>query len=262
MTDFWTSNFGGDNYKLTAHIEIPNQAPCTPPVSHDGIINVWRKAYLEESVMENGSGVFMGSYLGMPYIHYNGPFLSHGEMQYIKYAFDDCFIDFREGYGRELNTHYQRIIDDGYLDNYAHNYTYFDERATPVAAQLLYVDHLEEEPFDSILLGLTAGPISERHHTGNAYGSIYDVFGNQLDWRGIDHLPTQDVNLISNNTAAHELGHSLGFYSSDDKDTGHRSGPGIMWSYLAPTPRTENRMSYIWGDHVFVLRLSPAVIDN
>jgi len=266
MTDFWTSNFGGDNYTLTAQVQIPTGTPgqyvsCNK-VNHNGIINVWRKAYLEESVMENASGVFLGTYRGTQYTHYNGPFVSHGELQYIKNAFDDCFIEVREGYGRELNTHYQRIIDDYYLDNYAHNYTYFHQRATPVAAQLLYVDHLDYVPFDSILLGLTAAPNSERNHTGNAYGSIYDVFGNQLDWRGIDHIPTQDVNPISNNTAAHEIGHSLGFYSSDEKNTGHRSGPGIMWSYLAPTPSTENRMSYIWGDHVFVLRLSPAVIDN
>ncbi len=48
--------------------------------------------------------------------------------------------------------------------------------------------------------------------------------------------------------------------NSDLIKNGHKSGPGIMWSYDDCFLGYDTmKRSYFWGDHVFINRLAPTI---
>jgi len=284
-TEFHTSNFGGDNYILRACICIPIwdseeyewEWIFYPWISSGTTINVWRKIWVELAFMEeadrdpNVQGEYWASWQDpndpeqepVKYYHFNGPFSAYC-LEYIRNAFDDCFIEVGEGPGRDYDTEWVDTLGKLLLAWYAHVKTLFHIRGTPHCFQLLYVDHLIDPPEDWRFLerGVTPDP-NENHHSFGASGSIKEIYKQDIDFLYIDKQETRKYYEIISNTSAHELGHALGFGSGGLICNGHVSGPGLMWAahdFCDNAPITKSRrMSYFWGDHVFVLRAAPDI---
>jgi hypothetical protein len=185
---------------------------------------------------------------------------------FVRNAYDDCFIDVQWSDEGDMNTQYRdKIMNSDDLNYYCDHYTWFHYRNTPHCVQELDCDHLRYHPtwYGNLVYGLTCFT-PYNCHTSIAYGSIRDIFPN-YDSRWIDYNEITDPYIISGVTAAHELGHSLAFYEqSSQKNMGHVSGPGVMWSSegcecsLDPEKKPK-RKSSLWGDHVFVLRFDPDI---
>jgi hypothetical protein len=276
-TEFWTSNFGGDNYILTAQLTLG--FPCTPSVTHEGTITVWRKAYVSLPYMAsypnpprpvppepNNPKYLTPEGDTKPYTHYDGPYYVYWDLQYFRRAFDDGFIEIQE-VESDSWTQYQDIIaDEQALSQYLHTYACNnDPHLIPHCYQFFDCDHLGHHPYSyaNRLLGSTCLP-DENHHSAIAYGSIRDIFSEELDTERIDGFETFDSVKISGNIATHEMGHSMILHKiADQKSTGHMSGPGIMWApwdtATCPINSRKNgkRTSYFWGDHIFLMRIIP-----
>ncbi|MCD6217537.1 hypothetical protein J7L05_06725 [bacterium] len=86
------------------------------------------------------------------------------------------------------------------------------------------------------------------------------LFPKRIDLEEID----EEI-IISGITATHELGHAIAFHNQiSQKTIGHFSGPGLMWSVQGMpctvlSRKNGRRMSYFWGDHVFVMRFDPEI---
>ena len=198
------------------------------------------------------------------YEHFDGPFLSYWYLAYIRNAFDDCFIDVQSSDTGYVDTIYQDIISNSNdLVSYLSGYPL----TTPHGFQILDCDHYHHHPasYMDLPLGLTADP-DENNHMTIAFGTIMDIFGAaRLDYKRIDERNVYHHIIISGISAAHEFGHAIGFHEQiDQKSVGHFSGSGIMWSLegipdTCPPTLDRNRMSYLWGDHIFILRLDPEI---
>jgi hypothetical protein len=266
-TVFYTSNFGGDNYILNAKVVFPPDSEVCGYAEHDGIISVWRKVYMEPTFMAHG-------YRDMciTYPKFKGPFYLENSIEYMRNAFDDCFIDIEEGYVEEFYTQYREVVEKNAIWDYASYYTRFLYRTTDHRTQLLYIDNLTGGLCPvrgvSYTMGATPIPYIERFHSGVALGTIYDLYHTLQEDRMIDGILTSNDRYITLNSAAHELGHALAFQEYSDIVTGHKSGPGLMWLTRGGVDDClsaegdkfdNNRMSYFWGDHVFVMRLNPVL---